>query len=257
MATQDKTTGSPPMIGRVLDRPDWQRYCEAYEFGSVWPNKVILHHTAVPTLEQWKGLRSMRSMQAYYQRLGWSAAPHIYTGPDGIWLFTPMSRVGVHARECNETRNVRRVLTGYSIGVEMVGNYTAARPTGEVWENTLSVLGELCLRLGTEPRKLISFHRYCGKPECPGDAVTDEWVYSEVEKWLRPRKDGGLAAYYAQAGADIHQGPGEEFPVVRTLPVGAPVLVDTFTGEWVHMVRFPPMFYDEGFVLERNLKRVY
>lgn len=257
MATQDKTTGSPPMIGRMLSRAEWQRYCEVYDFGTVWPDKVILHHTAVPTLEQWQGLKSMKGMQTYYKGLGWSAAPHVYTGPDGIWLFTPMSQVGVHARWCNETRNAQKKLIGYSIGVEMVGNYTSAKPTGEVWENTLAVLGELSLRTGIEPRKLISFHRYCGKPECPGDAVADEWVYTEVEQWLRPRNLGGLAAYYAKEGADIHQGPGEEFPVVRTLPVGAPVLVDVFDGAWVHMVRFPPLFYDEGFILESHLRRVY
>lgn len=256
MATQDKTTGTPPMIGRLLSVQEWTRYCEGYDFGTVWPNKVVLHHTYIPNLQQWQGLKSMKSMQTHYKGLGWSSAPHIYVAPEGIWLFTPMKDVGTHARWCNETRSNGR-LVGYSIGVEMVGDYTKVSPSGAVWSNTLSVLGELSERLSIKPRQLITFHRYCGKPACPGGGVPDEWVWSQVELWLQQHHGTGLAAFYAQEGAFVHQGPGLDFPTVRPLALGEPVLSDTQADGWVHMVRFPPMSYDEGFVERHKLNRVF
>lgn len=257
MATQDRVTGSPPMIGRRMTVREWTHYVEGYDFGTIRPDKVVLHHTFKPTVESWNGLVTMKGMQTFYRGLGWTSAPHIYTAPDGIWLFTPMKDVGTHARWCNETRNGLNRLVGYSIGVEMVGDYTHARPSDPVWEYTLTVLGELCERLSTRPRDLITFHRYCGKPACPGNGVPDEWVYSQVEWWLQRQHGTGLAAFYAQEGAVIRQGPGGEFVEVRKLVVGSQILADAFADGWIHMARFPPLQYDEGFVEVSKLHRVF
>ena len=59
MPTNDPTTGMPPMIGRRLSIPEWLSYVAGYSFGTVAPSRLVLHHTAVPTVEQWAGLRSM------------------------------------------------------------------------------------------------------------------------------------------------------------------------------------------------------
>ena len=183
MATVDPTTGMPPMIGRVLSIPDWLSYVAHYDFGPIAPSRVVLHHTAVPTVEQWAGLRSMLGMQRYYAGKGWTAAPHIYVGPDGIWLFTPMKDVGIHAGIGNS--GVTNGKFWYSIGVEMVGYYDRVRPSGAIWEGAKAVLGGLSRRLGIAPRQLISFHRdYTNQKSCPGWAVTKEWVWPEIERWL-------------------------------------------------------------------------
>ena len=97
MPTNDPTTGTPPMIGRQLTIAQWLAYVAGYDFGPVAPSRLVLHHTFVPTVAQWSGLRSMQSMQRFYAGKGWTAAPHIYAAPDGIWLFTPMHDVGIHA----------------------------------------------------------------------------------------------------------------------------------------------------------------
>ena len=121
MATNDPTTGTPPFINRALSVPEWLTYVAAYNFGPIVPSRVVLHHTWVPTIPQWSGLRSMQGLQRYYAGKRWPAAPHIFVGPDAIWLATPMKDVGVHAGTGNSGTIGGKFW--YSIGVEMVGAY--------------------------------------------------------------------------------------------------------------------------------------
>lgn len=177
------TSGYPPMIGRRLNIAEWRSYVANYDFGPIAPTRLVLHHTYVPNEAQWRGLASMRGMQSYYASLGWSAAPHIYAGPDGIWLFTPMREVGIHAGIGNS--GVSNGVWWYSIGLETVGYFDYQRPAGKVWEHACAVMGVLSQRLGIPPRKLISFHRdYTDQKSCPGWAVTIDWVVSQVEAWI-------------------------------------------------------------------------
>jgi hypothetical protein len=180
LTTQDATTGMPPMIGRCLTIPQWLDYVARYQFGQLTPSKVVLHHTWRPTVQQWRGLASMQGMQRYYAGKGWTSAPHIYVAPDGIWLFTPMKDIGIHAGPGNGSLKAG----WYSIGVEMVGDYDRERPSGAVWEGTKAVLGGLSRRLGIAPATLIAFHRDYSKKSCPGWAVTKEWVIGEINAWL-------------------------------------------------------------------------
>ncbi|HNP71037.1 MAG TPA: N-acetylmuramoyl-L-alanine amidase [Kouleothrix sp.] len=183
MATNDPTSGTPPMIGRQLSIRDWLAYIAGYQFGAVAPSRLVLHHTFVPTVAQWAGLRSMQGMQRFYAGKGWSAAPHVYAAPDGIWLFTPLKDVGIHAGTGNS--GYTNGAFWYSIGLEMVGNYDSARPSGAVWENAKAVMGGIAKRLAIAPRQLISFHRdYTNQKSCPGWAVTKDWVFGEVDAWL-------------------------------------------------------------------------
>lgn len=179
----DRATGLPPMIGRRLTISEWEQYIATYQFGRVAPDRIVLHHTYIPNESTWRGDVSMRGMQTYYREKGWGSAPHIYTAPDGIWLFTPLDSVGVHAGTGNASYWHGR-LSWYSIGVEMVGNFDRKLPAGSVWENTVSVLAALCARMGKEPEAAISFHRDYSRKTCPGSAVTKYWVHQETEKRL-------------------------------------------------------------------------
>jgi hypothetical protein len=176
----------PPMIGRRLSIPEWLSYIAAYQFGSTTPSRVVLHHTFSPTVEQWDGLRSMQGIQRFYAQKGWTAAPHIFVGPDGIWLFTPLKDVGIHAGTGNSGYTNGKFW--YSIGLEMVGNYDRVRPSGAIWEGTKAVLGGISKRVAIAPRQLISFHRdYTSLKSCCGWAVTKDWVFGEVDAWLANR----------------------------------------------------------------------
>jgi N-acetylmuramoyl-L-alanine amidase len=183
VATHYPATGTPPMIGVVLTIPEWLEYVATYDFGSIPPSRLVLHHTFIPNEQQWRGLASMRGMQGYYAGLGWNAAPHIYVGPDGIWLFTPMREVGIHAGKGNSGTVGGKLW--YSIGLEMVGYFDTVLPGGAVWEGTRAVIGGLSRRLGIAPDQLVSFHRdYTSQKSCPGWAVTKPWVFGEVNAWL-------------------------------------------------------------------------
>lgn len=186
MATEDPTTGTPPFINRALTPPEWLAYVAGYDFGPVAPSRVVLHHTWVPTAAQWQGLRSMQGIQRFYADKGWQAGPHIFVGPDAIWLATPLRQIGIHAGTGNSGSTGGQ--RWYSVGVEMVGDYNLERPGGAVWEGTKAVLGGLSRRLGIAPRQLISFHRdYTNQKSCPGWAVTKDWVVGEIDAWLARR----------------------------------------------------------------------
>lgn len=175
----DRPTGTPPMIGRCLSIEEWRAYVAGYQFGSLRPTKVVLHHTWRPTIAQWRGLATMRGMQRYYAGKGWTSAPHIYVGPDGIWLFTPMKDIGIHAGAGNGSLRAG----WYSIGVEMVGDYDRERPSGAIWDATKAVLGGLAARLGRDIATLLAFHRDYSPKSCPGWAVTKRWVLEEAARY--------------------------------------------------------------------------
>lgn len=177
----DPCEGAPPFLNRRISLAEWNTYVAGYAFGSLPPSRLVLHHTVVPTEAQWAGLPTMRGMQRYYAGLGWTSGPHLYAAPDGIWLATPMSRVGIHAGAGNGS-----VSQGwYSIGLEMVGNFDAARPAGAVWANALAIMAGLAQRLRISPRQLISLHRdYTNTKSCPGRAVTKDWAWAAVEAAL-------------------------------------------------------------------------
>lgn len=233
------TEGSPPFINRRLSLAEWRAYCAGYDFGSILPTRVVLHHTYIPTQAQWRGLSSMRAMQGYYAGKGWTAAPHIYVGPDGIWLATPLSRVGIHAGIGNGS-----VKQGwYSIGLEMVGDFDAALPSGPVWEGALAVMAALSDRLAIPPRQLISLHRdYTTAKSCPGRAVTREWVYAAVEAALAPAAAPSSRTYRTRHVTPVHEAPDVAAPIAwgGTCVLPAGLLYDlTATADpaWLH---WPP-----------------
>jgi hypothetical protein len=179
--TDFPTEGSPPFINRKLSVAEWKSYVAGYNFGRLAPARLVLHHTYRPDEPQWNGLTTMRGIQRFYAGKRWPSGPHIFTGPDGIWLATPMSQVGIHAG----TGNGSIAAGWYSIGLEMVGYFDTKLPSGKVWEHSVAVMGELSRRLKIAPRQLISFHRdYTNAKSCPGWAITKEWVWSAVEAYL-------------------------------------------------------------------------
>lgn len=171
----------------------------AYLRGLRWlkPRTAIyLHHTWKPTVADWRGLTTIRAMQRTYATApgyGWDKGPHLFIGPDGIWTFYDLRKDGYHV---GGWYNVG------SIGVEMVGNYDAVRPSGPVLEYTVAAIALLCQALKLNPRDL-RFHRDVSSKTCPGKAVTKEWIIPQIERYLaglqapRPQARAALAAAFA------------------------------------------------------------
>jgi hypothetical protein len=243
----DSVTGSPPMIGRCLSIPEWLAYVAAYPWGPIRPTRLVLHHTYRPDETTWRGLASMRGMQDFYASKGWRAAPHIYTAPDGTWLFFPMDKPGIHAGTGNCNIEYQRPVWGqgklewYSIGVEMVGFFDQKRPGGAVWNNTLAVLGGLCAALDI-PVERIDFHRdYTNEKTCPGAAVTKPWVRDEVSRWLAQHAPRPVETpYRTRYFTSILETPGGDGVQVAwhgraVIPPGQVIsLRDTEHPGWLH-----------------------
>jgi N-acetylmuramoyl-L-alanine amidase CwlA len=173
----------PHILGDCLSIPEWIEYIRSYSFGPIRPDRIVLHHTWRPTVEQWRGSRTLRAIQRYYGGKGWTAGPHLFCAPDGIWLFTPMNRVGIHAGAGNGSLS----RGWYSIGVEMVGDYDHQRPSGRVLDHTCAVLIGLEQKLSLQLDSKLYFHRDFSPKTCPGRAVTRSWVLSSVEQWRHLR----------------------------------------------------------------------
>ena len=115
-ASGETTEGAPPFVMQRLSIAEWRPFIAGYTFPWRLPRTIVLHHTWRPDQHSWRGLTSMRGMQRFYARKGWTSAPHIYAASDGIWLATPLARIGIHAGAGNGSLRAR----WYSIGLEMV-----------------------------------------------------------------------------------------------------------------------------------------
>ncbi len=173
------------ILRKKLTKSEFEAYVSAKNFGTVPPTKIVLHHTWRPTQESWSGIRTIDGLKRYYEGLGWSAGPHIFVADDGIWLFTDMSRVGIHAGSANATwlKNGRKrggyyvpnaKLIDYSIGIEVVGDYDEHVWEGATLDNALSCIITLKKKLGIITQD-IAFHRDFSPKSCPGNAITRSW----------------------------------------------------------------------------------
>ena len=169
------------IIEKCLNANEFKDYIKTKYFGLLTPNKIVLHHTYIPNLKQWKGLKSILAIKKVYESKRWSTGPHLFIAPDGIWLFTDMSKNGTHAGKGN----------WLSIGIEVVGDYRFVKPTGIAWELTKFAITALNERLNLKIEN-IKFHRDYSNTECPGAAVEKEWVINELKEYVLLPLDRGF-----------------------------------------------------------------
>lgn len=202
-------------LGQGLTADQFTAYVDAYDFGSIPPDYVVLHHTANPcTLhaeypggsawdanegglsdEQIKGRRlgKLTAIKEYYRTNPsylWDRGPHLFIDDRWIWLFTPMSHVGIHAAEGNSYTQGGRL--HYSIGIEVVGYYEQVQWPDAVQRLVGHAVAVLKRRLGTFELRYqkfgggISSHRDYNKPQCPGTAITEDFYLRVLnEGWQR------------------------------------------------------------------------
>ena len=181
------------ILSKKLTKLEFKNYLQSKNFGSIPPTEIVLHHTWKPTVETWEGEKTIQGLKNYYESLGWSAGPHIFVAPDGIWLFTDMDEVGIHAGMGNATwekdgklyggYNVSGgTLKGYSVGVEVVGDYDEKVWEGTVLDNALSCISDLKNKLDI-PLSEIKFHRDYSPKTCPGNAITRAWFESKIKAY--------------------------------------------------------------------------
>lgn len=202
-------------VGKGLQLHEFEEYVERYEFGSIPPTFVVLHHTAVPGTKHannggwmWdtnekglsedaiynKRLLQLVKIRQFYESLGWNKGPHLFIDERWIWLFTPMYDQGIHAAGGNG--NLHDGGRDYSIGIEVIGDYTMERwplavenlVAGAVWA-LHSKLGTFELRHGVGPG-YISGHRDYNKPSCPGHAIENAYYMGVICEYAARRTAG-------------------------------------------------------------------
>jgi hypothetical protein len=109
-------------LGQALTAADFVDYVATYDFGTIPPDFIVLHHSAIPgtrftgaadggkqiwdagedglgeaaiRAHRLKGLEALRDF--YKNTKKWDRGPHLYIDDRYIWLFTPMRELGIHA----------------------------------------------------------------------------------------------------------------------------------------------------------------
>lgn len=158
---------------KPLSKEDFLLYVEDKYFGTMPPNKLVIHHTWKPTIADWKGQSTFLGIKKYYERKLWNKGPHIFIAPDGIWLMTDMSKNGYHAGVIGNW---------LSLGIEVVGDYDHVKWENPIKDLALFVIDTLQKRLKI-PDNEIKFHRDYSTKSCPGNAITKEWLMQELERY--------------------------------------------------------------------------
>lgn len=165
------------IINQLKSLEQFQQYVKGFNFGTFKPNKLVIHHTWRPTKNSWKGQESIDGLKSYYENVKrWYAGPHIFITEDGIWLFTPMNRKGIHAGIGNIN----------SIGIEIVGDYDRVKWSGKTKKNALGAIRMLMEILDINTGG-VNFHSDYSKKSCPGHSITKEWLFSELNIYFEPK----------------------------------------------------------------------
>jgi hypothetical protein len=256
--------------GKSLDA--FRLYVTSYPFGSVPPDYVVLHHTAIPsatwarfpTGAVWDANEAGLTDQAIYdKRKGqldklrdyyrdtkqWPKGPHLFVDDRWIWLFTPMYDVGIHAAQGNSYRDSGQRLH-YSIGIEVIGYYEHVHWPPAVAALVAGAVAALRSRLRTfeyidKPwAGGVGAHRMYNKPQCPGAAI----VPSYYLPLLRAAGDGvppptpGETRYQVKAaatgGAVIRSGPRTNAARLGLLQAGEHWTGTPIPGQTVSLAGF-------------------
>ena len=239
----------PTPIKKKLSLKEFKKYVADKDFGVVPPTFIVLHHTFRPTPDTWNGKTTVDALDKNYRALGWGGrGPHLFIAPDGIWLFTDMYEVGIHAGTGNGS-----LATGYSIGIEVVGNYDGAVWTGVIKEQTLGVIHTLLERLNI-PKSKIMFHSDFSKKSCPGLAINKPWVKDQLKKY-----EDSLKAPKKEEKPEIKQVPKEEpkAPQKPVLEVTATIEIpkdklDLYTEKEVPVFTTKPLNNNFNTMQEKN-----
>lgn len=155
--------------GKLYSKDEFTTYVAGLKWGAWRPAFLTLHNTGAPTLKQWmatKGGESQRikNLANFYQHVqGWSAGPHLFVSPTGIFLGTPLTVPGVHTPSWN----------GIAWGMEMAGDFDAEPFDPQLLDNAVHAIAVLYSALGRAPETL-RLHKEDARTthkHCPGKNV--------------------------------------------------------------------------------------
>lgn len=178
------------IVGLSFSPDDFDTYCHGLQWTAWRPQFIVLHNTAVPSLNQRPdGLtrQNIDNLVGYYRdQQRWSAGPHLFVDDKQIWVFTPLITPGVHSPSWNQV----------SLGVEMLGDYESEEfDSGRgqsVQNNAIAAMATLCAVIGLDPMRIV---RHGSDPRtthknCPGHKVDIAAVDQQVAALMQQRHGG-------------------------------------------------------------------
>ena len=156
------------IVGRRFAPAAFADYAKSVIENASWkPSFVVLHNTSEPTLaERPDGFtpQHMQNLASYYSGLGWRSGPHLFVDDNGIWVFSPLDKPGVHSPSWNHV----------SYGVEQLGEYeTEAYESGRglaVQKNAIAAVAVLSrwASIDSHSMKLHKEDAMTTHQDCPG-----------------------------------------------------------------------------------------
>lgn len=177
------------IVGKGVTVPEFRQYLTTLPRGGWSPRFIVVHNTWAPDLnlyvndwlrrKNWTGEQWMRNLKSYYEGKGWPGGPHLFVGPDKIWLFNPLWKTGTHSPSWNKI----------SWGVETVGNFDKEPFSGTLRANLIGALAAMHEHADLDPADYkrgvrgLHFHKedpLTGHHSCPGRNMVKSEVVAEV-----------------------------------------------------------------------------
>jgi hypothetical protein len=183
------------------------------------PVRILVHHTATPNVDDLSreaADRLARGIQDFHMDgRGWLDSGQHFTISRGGFVLEGRHR-SLEALRSGRLQVEGAHCTGQnlvSIGIENEGTYSAAEPTGPLWERLRELCAHACAQYGIAPTEIVG-HRDFKDTLCPGDVLHG----------MLPRLRGEVAGLLGQRveGAALDPPtwpllrPADRGPVVRT-----------------------------------------
>lgn len=163
-----ETTDYPVMAAtpEIIERAAWGAAKPNGSYASQVPTAIILHHSYIPNVSQYKGAASIRGIQNYHMNdphTGWTdIGYHFLIGPDGkIYRGRPENAVGSH---CVPNSN--------KIGICCIGDYDPDKDPlpAKLYASLQKLLPYVASKYKISKSRLYG-HRDFSSKTCPGETV--------------------------------------------------------------------------------------
>lgn len=153
----------------VISRADWGARPPRKNYSRHVPRYLVVHHSSIPDLSQYKGAETIRGIQRFHQDTrGWiDIGYHFLIGPEGeIFQGRPETVSGAHVAGKNR----------HKVGVMVMGNYQGGHDElpAKARAALVKLLAWLGGTYGIDPSNRISGHRDWMSTDCPGSDLWGE-----------------------------------------------------------------------------------
>lgn len=162
-----------------------------------WLTAIVVHHTLVPDVHEWRGKRSFDAILRYYKMMGWTSYPHIFVATDGNWVMNDVTRKGTASNAAND----------FSIAVEVLGNYDRHHWQEPIKTSAVKTIAALLKWANLDIDDILTHRLYNPSKTCPGKAISLASIKALVLEELYNKKFTVIVEK-----ARIRQGPSLLYP---------------------------------------------